>query len=91
MSNNAPFGAAGTNSIRRCAVLLTKDDAGVAIITLTYTPRESIIACRDPRCSAPTVRSFTEPQYACSVFLRTVRSSERRGWRVFYDGPPLEG
>ena len=90
MPNNAPIGAGGTDAIRRRAVLLTKD-AGVAIITLTHTPRESIITCRDPRCSAPTVRSFTDPQYACSVFLRTVRSSEGRGWRVLYDGPPLEG
>lgn len=90
MPNNASPSAKEVYGIRRRVVLLIKD-AGVAIITLTHAPRESVIACRDPRCSAPSVRSFTDPQYACSVFLRTVRSSEGRGWRVFYDGPPLEG
>lgn len=90
MPNHVSSGANESGGIRRRAVLLVKD-AGVAIITLTHTPRESIIASRDPRCSAPSIRSFTDSQYARSIFLRTVRSSERHGWRVFYDGPPLEG
>jgi len=71
-------------------VLLVKE-AGIAIITLTHAPRESLIASRDPRCSAPSIRSFTDPQFARSIFLHTVHSSERHGWRIIYDGPPLEG
>lgn len=90
MPNNASPSAKEVSGIRRRVVLLVKD-AGIATITLTHAPRESIIACRDPRCSAPSIRSFTDPQYARSIFLRTVRSGERHGWRVFYDGPPLEG
>ena len=90
MANNASPGSGETDGIRRRVVLLVKD-VGIAIITLTHAPRESVIACRDPRCSVPSVRSFTDPQYARSIFLRTVRSGERRGWRVVYDGPPLEG
>lgn len=90
MPNNDSSSAKEVYGIRRRVVLLAKDTL-IAIITLTHAPRESIIACRDPRCSAPSVRSFTDPQYARSIFLRTVRSGERRGWRVFYDGPPLEG
>ena len=90
MPSNGSPSAREVYGIRRRVVLLIKDTL-IAIITLTHTPRESVIACRDPRCSAPSVRSFADPQYACSIFHRTVRSGERRGWRVFYDGPPLEG
>lgn len=90
MPNNNLSNAKEVYDNRRRVVLLVKDSL-MAILTLTHASRESTISCCDPRCSVPSVRSFTDPRYARSIFLRTVRSGVRHGWRIFYDGPPLEG
>ena len=90
MPNNEPLETKEVSEIHRRAVLLVKDEM-LAIIALTRTPRGSTVASRDPRCLVPSVHSFSDPRRARSIFLRTVRSSLRHGWRVFYDGPPLKG
>lgn len=70
--------------------LLVKGDL-LAAITLTHAPEHVTVASRDPRCVAPTLRQFSDPQLARSIFRRTVSASERGGWRVFYLGQPLRG
>jgi len=71
-------------------VLLVKGEM-LAAITLIHTPQHNIVASRDPRCAAPSMRSFADPKHARAIFLRTVCTSCEHGWRLFYAGPPLNG
>lgn len=74
----------------RRVVLLVRGEM-FAAISLTHTPQHNVVASRDPRCAAPSIRSFANPKHARAIFLRTVRASCQHGWRVFYAGPPLNG
>lgn len=76
-------------SLKRVA-LLVKGEM-LAVIALTRSPQANTVGCLDPRRRTTTVQSFSDPERASATFRRAVRTSEERGWCVFYLGAPLHG
>jgi hypothetical protein len=76
-------------NLKRTA-LLAKGEL-LAVISLTRSPQGNTVGCLDPRRRSTIVQSFSDAARASAVFRHAVRTSEERGWLVFYLGPPLLG
>ncbi len=76
-------------NLRRTA-LLVKGEM-LAVIALTCSPQANSVGCLDPRRRSAVVQSFSDPARAGATFRQAIRTSEGRGWRVFYLGVPLLG
>ena len=77
------------DNLKRTA-LLVKGEL-LAVIALTCSPQANSVGCLDPRRRAAIVQSFSDPARAGATFRQAIRTSEERGWRVFYLGAPLHG
>jgi len=63
----------------------------IALLCLK-TAAEGAAICRvDPRESRPAVQLYDDPEAAVTWFTRSLRSSQENGWRLIYDGLPLQG
>ena len=76
-------------NLKRTA-LLVKGEL-LAVISLTRSPQANTVGCLDPRRRSAIVQSFSDPARASATFRQAIRTSEERGWRVFYLGAPLLG
>ena len=76
-------------NLKRTA-LLVKGEM-LAVISLTHSPQANTVGCLDPRRRSTIVQSFSDPARARATFRQAIRTSEERGWRVFYLGVPLLG
>lgn len=48
--------------------------------------------CRvDPREERPAVQIYDDPAKAIEWFTKSLRTSQKNGWQVVYDGLPLKG
>lgn len=73
----------------RTAILAKKDM--VALLCLK-TANEGGAICRvDPREVNPAVQLYDDPDKALDWFTKSLETSRKNGWRVVYDGLPLEG
>ena len=56
------------------------------------TASEGAAICRvDPRENVPSVQIYDDPEKAVEWFRKSLRTSKLNGWRVVYDGLPLQG
>ena len=70
--------------------VLSKNDM-FALLCLK-TANEGGAICRvDPREGNPAVQLYDDPEKAIDWFTKSLETSLKNGWRVVYDGLPLEG
>lgn len=56
------------------------------------TANEGGAICRvDPRESQPAVQLYDDPEKAIEWFNKSLRTSYDNGWKIVYDGLPLQG
>jgi len=56
------------------------------------TANEGGAICRvDPRETQPAVQIYDDPQKAIEWFNKSLRTSHQNGWKIVYDGLPLQG
>ena len=56
------------------------------------TANEGGAICRvDPREAQPSVQLYDDPQKAIEWFNKSLRTSHQNGWKIVYDGLPLQG
>ncbi|MFN6962875.1 MAG: hypothetical protein ACK4S4_03825 [Pyrinomonadaceae bacterium] len=63
----------------------------IALLCLK-TATEGAAICRvDPREARPAVQLYDDPRAAIEWFTRSLRTSQKNGWQLIYDGLPLQG
>jgi len=63
----------------------------VALLTIK-TAAEGAAICRvDPREDRPAVQLYDDASAALEWFQKSLRTSRNNGWRIVYDGLPLQG
>jgi|SRR4051794_26932022 hypothetical protein len=73
----------------RTAVM--QKDQMIALLCIK-TASEGAAICRvDPREDRPAVQIYDDPGAANEWFAKSLRTSKLNGWRVIYDGLPLQG
>lgn len=70
--------------------ILAKDEM-IALICLKTAEKGGAICRVDPRENNPAVQIYDDADKALDWFTKSLRSSKKNGWRVVYDGLPLEG
>lgn len=85
-----PRPAVGRPENLRRTALLVKGEL-LAVIALTCSAQANSVGCLDPRRRSAIVQSFSDPARAGATFRQAIKTSEERGWRVFYLGAPLYG
>ncbi len=56
------------------------------------TANEGGAICRvDPRETQPAVQIYDDPAKAIEWFNKSLRTSHQNGWKIVYDGLPLQG
>ena len=56
------------------------------------TANEGGAICRvDPRENQPSVQIYDNPESALEWFNKSLRTSHQNGWKIVYDGLPLQG
>ena len=85
-----PRPAVGRPENLKRTALLVKGEL-LAVIALTCSPQANSVGCLDPRRRSAIVQSFSDPARAGTTFRQAIKTSEERGWRVFYLGAPLHG
>jgi hypothetical protein len=72
------------------AALLAKQEM-LALLSLKMAARGGRIVRVDPRQPLPAAKFYEDPEEAQRWFRRSLATSRRNGWVVFYDGEPLFG
>lgn len=62
-----------------------------ALLCIKSAPVGAAICRVDPRESLPAVQLYDDPKAALHWFTRSLRTSRTNGWRLIYDGLPLQG
>jgi hypothetical protein len=63
----------------------------VALLCLKTADEGGAICRVDPRESNPAVQLYDDPEKALDWYKKSLSTSRKNGWRVVYDGLPLEG
>lgn len=71
-------------------VLLVKNEM-VAVLGLKTSAESGMITRADPRQEMPSAQAYDDPKAAANWFNRSLATSKKNGWVVFYDGQPLWG
>lgn len=70
--------------------VLSKNNMIALLCVKTATEGGAI--CRvDPRESQPAVQLYDDPEKAIEWFNKSLRTSHDNGWKIVYDGLPLQG
>lgn len=70
--------------------ILTKNGM-IGLLSLKTAPIGGMICRIDPRESKPASQFYNDPEKAEEWFLKSLKTSQKNGWRVVYDGLPLHG
>lgn len=70
--------------------LLTKNDM-FALLCLKIADQGGAICRVDPRENNPAVQLYDDPDKALDWYTKSLHTSKKNGWRVVYDGLPLQG
>lgn len=73
----------------RTAVLMKNDM--IALLCLKTANKGGAICRVDPRETNPAVQIYDDADNALDWYTKSLRTSRKNGWRVVYDGLPLEG
>ena len=70
--------------------VLSKNNMIALLCVKTATEGGAI--CRvDPREAQPAVQLYDDPEKAIEWFNKSLRTSHDNGWKIVYDGLPLQG
>lgn len=78
-----------TNVNTRTAIL-SKNNM-FALLCLKTANQGGAICRVDPREPNAAVQLYDDPDAALDWFTKSLRTSKKNGWRIIYDGLPLEG
>ncbi len=78
-----------TQVATRTAILL-KDDM-FALLCLKTADQGGAICRVDPREINPAVQLYDDAEKALDWYTKSLQTSKKNGWRIVYDGLPLEG
>lgn len=78
-----------TRIATRTAILL-KDDM-FALLCLKTADQGGAICRVDPREINPAVQLYDDAEKALDWYTKSLHTSKKNGWRIVYDGLPLEG
>jgi chromosome segregation ATPase len=70
--------------------LLSKDDM-FALLCLKTADQGGAICRVDPREANPAVQLYDDPEKALDWYTKSLKTSKKNGWRIVYDGLPLQG
>ncbi len=70
--------------------VLSKDDM-IALLCLKTADQGGAICRVDPREINPSVQLYDDAEKALDWFTKSLHTSKKHGWRVVYDGLPLQG
>ncbi len=84
------FDESELSQVQMRTAVLSKNNM-VALLCIK-TANEGGAICRvDPREVNPSVQIYDDPAKAMEWFTRSLRTSQKNGWQVVYDGLPLQG
>jgi len=63
----------------------------VALLTIKPAAEGAAICRVDPREDRPAVQLYDDASKALEWFQKSLRTSRNNGWRIVYDGLPLQG
>lgn len=63
----------------------------VALLCIKSATAGAAICRVDPRENNPAVQLYDDPTAALEWFTKSLRTSRKNGWRLVYDGLPLQG
>lgn len=63
----------------------------VALLCLKSASAGAAICRVDPREKNPAVQLYDDPGAALEWFTKSLRTSRTNGWKIVYDGLPLQG
>src|SRR5688572_6310932 len=63
----------------------------VALLCIKSATAGAAICRVDPREMQPAVQLYDDPSAALEWFTKSLSTSKRNGWRIVYDGLPLQG
>ncbi len=81
---------AENDNVRLRTAILQKENM-VALLCIKSAPVGAAICRVDPREQLPSVQLYDDPNAALHWFTRSLSSSKTNGWRIVYDGLPLQG
>jgi len=78
------------DDVQMRTAILSKNNMIALLCIKTATAGAAI--CRvDPREVNPSVQIYDDPQKALEWFTKSLLTSRKNGWKVVYDGLPLQG
>jgi hypothetical protein len=63
----------------------------VALLCIKSATAGAAICRVDPREPNPAVQLYDDPTAALEWFTKSLRTSRKNGWKIVYDGLPLQG
>jgi len=63
----------------------------VALLCIKSATEGAAICRVDPREENPAVQLYDDPTAALEWFTKSLRTSRKNGWKIIYDGLPLQG
>ena len=63
----------------------------VALLCIKSATEGAAICRVDPREAYPAVQLYDDPTAALEWFTKSLRTSRKNGWKIIYDGLPLQG
>jgi hypothetical protein len=76
--------------IQARTAILSKDNM-IALLCLKTANKGGAICRVDPREKHPAVQLYETAQKAIDWYSESLKSSRDNGWKIVYDGLPLEG
>ncbi len=70
--------------------VMQKNDM-IALLCIKTASAGAAICRVDPREDRPAVQIYDDALAATEWFTRSLRTSQRNGWNIVYDGLPLQG
>lgn len=70
--------------------ILSKNDM-IALLCLKTADQGGAICRVDPREANPAVQLYDDPEKALDWYTKSIDTSRKNGWRIVYDGLPLQG
>jgi hypothetical protein len=84
------FGDDETSDVLVRTAVLQKNNM-VALLCIKSATAGAAICRVDPREANPAVQIYDDPSAALEWFTRSLRTSRKNGWKIVYDGLPLQG
>ena len=78
------------DEIHTRTAVLSKNNM-IALLCVKTADKGGAICRVDPREDKPSVQLYDDPEKAIEWFNKSLRTSYQNGWKIVYDGLPLQG